>query len=82
MDRDRWNDVWNELRRLTGEGTGFFIVKKQDRIGFDAVHRPLYGDVWILYRGTPGQPGAARLCKRRDLGAFLREVRKFARVTA
>jgi hypothetical protein len=82
VDRDHWNDAWNEIRRLTGDGSNLFIVKKSDRVGYDALRRPIYGDVWILYRGSPGKPGVARLGRRRDPAALLRLVRKCAPVTA
>lgn len=72
-------DLWQEIRRLTGEHR-LFIVSKQDRIGFDALRRPIYGDVWILYRGEPGKPGAARIGKRRKLRALLSLVKHCAGV--
>jgi hypothetical protein len=72
-------EIWQEIRRLTG-AHNLFVVPKQDRVGFDALRRPIYGEVWILYRGEPHKPGAARLGKRRKLGELLRFIKKCAGV--
>jgi hypothetical protein len=70
-------EIWQEIRRLTG-AHNLFTVTRQDRIGFDPLRRPIYGDVWILYRGEPHKPGTTRLGKRRKLGALLRFVKQIA----
>jgi hypothetical protein len=73
-------EIWQEIRRLS-DAANLFVVDKEDRIGWTALRQPIYGKVWILYRGRPRQPGCARLGKRRKLSALLRFVKQCAGVT-